>query len=119
MMKVIALVYRKPGVSAEEFRRCWLETHAPLMLRVVPGLLHYTQNVRTKSSGFPDDPDGISEMWFEDSDSVKDYLDWRQSPEARDLRVDEDCFQDSSRTRRYFVEEQVIKKAQQTTGLPG
>jgi uncharacterized protein (TIGR02118 family) len=117
-MKIVALVYRKAGISEKQFRTHWVEKHGPLMVRIVPGMVHYTQNVPIDKPGLGDDADGISELWFDDIDALKDYLDWRETPEARELRVDEDLFEDVPRTRRYVVEEYVFKQPPSST-LPG
>lgn len=118
-MKIIALVYRKEGVSREQFMSYWMNTHGQLMLQIAPGLLHYTQNAAMATTGDnPDDPDGISELWFEDLVALQDYLTWRDTPDALELRSDEDRFQDSRRTRRYVVEEHVFKRPA-PTNLPG
>ncbi len=119
MMKIIALVYRKPGTRSEQFLSYWLSTHGPLMLRLTPGLLHYTQNVPVQPTGSDDDADGISELWFDDMDALQDYLEWRDSPEAAELRQDEERFQDTRRTRRYIVEEHVFKLPGPRGALPG
>jgi len=120
MMKIVALVYRKAGMSAKQFQSYWVEKHGPLMVRTVPGILHYTQNVPDEKPGQSDDADGIAELWFEDIDALHDYLDWRETADAQELRRDEDVFQDVSRTRRYVVEEHTFKQPQSTTtSLPG
>jgi uncharacterized protein (TIGR02118 family) len=117
--KIVALVYRKAGMSSKQFQSYWVEKHGPLMVRVVPGILHYTQNVPVETPGLPDDADGIAELWFEDMDALRDYLDWRSSKDALELRRDEDVFQDVGRTRRYIVEERVFKQQTTMTSLPG
>lgn len=118
-MKIVALVYRKPGMSSKQFQSYWVEKHGPLMVQTIPGILHYTQNVPVEKPGLQDDADGIAELWFEDIDALHDYLDWRQTRDAQELRKDEDVFQDVGRTRRYIVEERVFKQQTTTTSLPG
>ena len=120
MTKIVAIVYRKKGMSRKQFHSYWVEKHGPLFVRTVPGILHYTQNVPVEWPGLEDDVDGVSEMWFEDIDDVHDYLEWRETAAAQVLRRDEDTFQDTGRTRRYIVEEHVFKQPQTTaTNLPG
>lgn len=119
MVKIIALIYRKAGVSREQFVSYWMNTHGSLMLQMAPDLLHYTQNVPMEATGDnPEDPDGVSELWFEDMGTLQDYLTWRDTTNALELRRDEDRFQDSRRTRRYVVEEHVFKRPA-PTNLPG
>ncbi len=116
--KIVALVYRKAGINRDQFLSYWMNTHGPLMLQMAPGLLHYTQNVPNEAGANPEDPDGISELWFEDMDALQDYLSWRDTSDAAELRLDEDRFQDTQRTRTYVVEEHVFKRPA-PTNLPG
>ncbi len=110
MIKVIALVYRKKGISNKQFLSYWLDKHGPLAVEHIPGVLHYTQNHPIASPGFEDDADGIVEMWFEDMDAYEDYMEWRNSGEAQVMRESEDKFLDEARTHRYVVDEHVFKK---------
>ncbi len=118
LTKIIALIYRKAGVSREQFLSYWMNTHGPLMLQMAPGLLHYTQNVPMTTADNPEEPDGVAELWFEDMDALEEYLTWRNTTDAAELRTDEDLFQDSRLTRRYVVEEHVFKRPA-PTNLPG
>ncbi|MGH9048509.1 MAG: EthD domain-containing protein [Acidimicrobiia bacterium] len=45
MEKVVFLFGRKPGVGTEEFRRHYLDVHAPLALRSMQGLHRYVVNL--------------------------------------------------------------------------
>lgn len=119
MTKIVALVYRKTGMSSKQFQSYWVEKHGPLLVRTVPGILHYTQNVPIEKPGLEDDADGIAELWFEDLEDVHEYLEWRETDDAQALRRDEDMFQDVHKTRRYIVEEHVFKQQTTTTSLPG
>ena len=71
MVKMIALLTRKEGLSHEDFVRHWVETHAPLA-RGVPGILRYVQSHIVGEQTRPDIPttavdvDGIAELWFDD-----------------------------------------------------
>jgi uncharacterized protein (TIGR02118 family) len=64
MIKVMALMKRKEGLSHEEFRK-WLMDEHVAFARKLPGMRKYTCNVlRTET---PDAPfDGVSEMYFDD-----------------------------------------------------
>lgn len=118
MMKIVALVYRKKGISQKQFRSYWVDRHGPFLVTTVPDLLHYTQNVPVESPGEEDDADGIAELWFEDMDALQDYLEWRETESAQELRRDENSFQDVTRMRRYIVEEHAFKR-QRTSTVPG
>jgi len=108
MIKLIAPVYRKPGLSDEEFYKYWKEKHGPLVTNIVPGLRRYVQNHPIKIPGHKYEADGFAESWWDDLDAYKSWLAWRQSDEAKPLVDDEEKFMDRSRISRYIVEEHVI-----------
>lgn len=64
-MKAIILLTRREGDTVEDFRRWWLEEHAPLA-RELPGLRKLIFNVVESDSEL----DGVSELWF---DSLADF----------------------------------------------
>jgi uncharacterized protein (TIGR02118 family) len=64
-LKAIILLTRREGDTPEDFRRWWLEEHAPLA-RELPGLRKLVFNV----VGGEADYDGVSELWF---DSVEEF----------------------------------------------
>ena len=64
-MKAIILLTRREGDTPEEFRRWWLEEHAPLA-RELPGLRKLVFNVVESEANL----DGVSELWF---DSVEEF----------------------------------------------
>lgn len=64
-MKAIILLTRREGDTVEEFRRWWLEEHAPLA-RELPGLRKLVFNVVESDAPH----DGVSELWF---DSLEDF----------------------------------------------
>ena len=69
MVKGIALLKRKPGLSPEEFRRHYEEVHAPLVRRLLPCIKRYVRNYVTvrpfPSSGGEVEFDCVTEQWFE------------------------------------------------------
>ena len=68
MIKGIALVVRKAGLSAEAFHRHWREVHAPLALRIHQ-IRRYVQCHRKPLAvpGFDNVPySGVAEVWFDD-----------------------------------------------------
>lgn len=73
MIKSLSLLTRKPGMTAEAFRKVWLEEHAP-MVRAVPGVHRYVLSFPLAEPTRPDVPtlglekpiDAIAELWFDD-----------------------------------------------------
>ena len=73
MFKAIILLTRGADQSPEDFRRWWLEEHAPLA-RQLPGLRGLVFNLvsvdlntdaTTPPGGSPLPYDGVSELWFD------------------------------------------------------
>lgn len=71
MIKSLSLLTRKPGMSAEAFRKVWLEEHAP-MVRSVPEVRRYVLSFPLAEPSRPDVPtlpvtvDAIAELWYDD-----------------------------------------------------
>jgi uncharacterized protein (TIGR02118 family) len=74
MIKLIALLKRKPGMSREEFKRRWLFEHTKLS-SIMPGLIQYRINVATEEQpdGVGAEPlfDGSAELWWESLEAMK------------------------------------------------
>jgi uncharacterized protein (TIGR02118 family) len=76
MIKMIALLTRKEGLSHEEFVRHWVEAHAPLA-HGVPGIRRYVQSHIVGEQTRPDiattavEVDGIAELWFDDETALE------------------------------------------------
>ena len=106
MIKSLTFLKKKPGMTQEAFLRYWKETHGPLAAKVVPGLRKYVQSHPVP--GFESDIDGIVELWWESPESLKYYLSWRQTEEAKELKEDEEKFVDTSQWVRFVAEEHLI-----------
>ena len=66
MIKLVALVRRRPDLDPEAFRDYWLKMHAPLAA-AIPGMRGYRINIAGDSGTQPPAPyDGSAEIWFED-----------------------------------------------------
>ena len=66
MIKLIALVRKKAGMSTQAFRDHWINTHAPLA-RKIPGMRGYRINIADEPGDMPQAPyDGSAEIWFDD-----------------------------------------------------
>jgi len=108
MIKSFTIGRRKPGLSMEEYLRYLKEQHGPLVAKVIPGVRKYVQNHPLVLPGFEFENDNISEMWWDDVASLQNYLNWRQSDEAKVLIEDEKKFSDPSRRIRFFAVEHII-----------
>jgi uncharacterized protein (TIGR02118 family) len=74
VIKLIALLKRKAGISREEFNRRWLNDHTRLSTKI-PGVLGYRINLATarQPGGVGVEPpyDGTAEMWWESIDDME------------------------------------------------
>lgn len=78
MIKLIALVKKKPSMTTAQFRDYWVGTHAPLA-RKIPGMRGYRINVADDPGGMAAAPyDGSAEIWFDDRAAMEAGL---SSPE--------------------------------------
>ena len=67
MVKLVCLINRPEGASAEQFRGWWLGHHAAVAAKL-PGLLRYTISTAVR----PDAPyDGVAELWFADEPTME------------------------------------------------
>jgi uncharacterized protein (TIGR02118 family) len=90
MVKIVATLHRKAGMTSEAFEQHWRERH-PAYVLPLPGIRGYRQNVaisHRKQWPF----DGVAELWF---DSVSDVAAAFASPEADEMRIDETRFLES------------------------
>lgn len=76
MIKMIALLKRKPDLSHDEFLDHWINVHGPLA-RGIPGIRRYvqshivTEQQRADIEDISLKVDGIAELWFDSADSMK------------------------------------------------
>lgn len=77
MVKLIALLKRKPGISMEEFERRWVEEHAKLSTQI-PGIRGYRINIalpqQPEGTGEPI-YDGTAELWFDSVEAMEEAFD--------------------------------------------
>jgi len=106
VFKAIILLTRGADQTPEDFRRWWLEDHAPLA-RQLPGLRGLTFNLASPGlNGDAELPyDGVSELWFDSREAF-------DAAYATDLgkRVASDSLQHVSGRLRLFVEEHVQER---------
>lgn len=82
MLKLIFTGRKLPGQSMEEFRRYYLDHHAPLFLRTVPAVRKYTINFSIERSDKENPFDFITEIWWDDLDAVRRFY---KSDEYRNI----------------------------------
>lgn len=74
MVKLIALLKRKPGMGKEKFARRWLTEHTKLSTKI-PGVRGYRINIATdrQPEGTGDEPiyDGTAEMWWDSIEAME------------------------------------------------
>jgi uncharacterized protein (TIGR02118 family) len=102
MLKFMVVLYRRPDLSPQEFRRHLSEVHGPLAQKL-PGLRKYVQNYvcddpERKHPGW----DAIIELYFESREAMERA--W-SSPEGKSSDADLSLFADLKRTTWSVVEE--------------
>jgi len=72
MIKLIALLKRKPHISLEEFERRWAEQHTVISGQI-PGLRGYRLNIATPRQQAHDVApyDGTAELWFDSVEAME------------------------------------------------
>lgn len=74
MVKLIALLKRKPGISQEEFARRWLTEHTKLSTKI-PGVRGYRINIATdrQPADTGNEPiyDGTAELWWDSIEAME------------------------------------------------
>ena len=109
MIKVFALLPKKPDLSDNEFHRHWREVHAPLVLKNST-ITRYIQSHRLPQPfpGFPTDIPyaGVAELWFADLDTALAQLGSTQYLE--NARLDEPNFLDASGPQFVFSRENIV-----------
>jgi len=78
MIKLIALLKRKPGLTREEFKRRWLEEHI-LLSSKMPGLCGYRVNIavdhQPDGDGVEPIYDGTAELWWDSIETMEAAFD--------------------------------------------
>jgi len=104
MVKIV-LLYRRPELSAENFRRYWHERHRPLLERL-PGLRRLVLNdVLPGPDGAPATCDGIAEDWFDSPEAMQAAF---ASAAGQAVAADAATFLDLSRLQLLVVDEREV-----------
>jgi uncharacterized protein (TIGR02118 family) len=71
MIKVLAVLHKRPDMSREEFVRYWREVHAPLAGRM-EGVRRYVINPTLEAFAMGEPSfDGVAELWFDDASAAR------------------------------------------------
>ncbi|ABP64579.1 Ethyl tert-butyl ether degradation EthD (plasmid) [Novosphingobium aromaticivorans DSM 12444] len=111
MIKAIALLRRKQGLSREQFIAYYETRHAPLIRSLLPGIEDYRRNYVDRTGAFESgiaaiDFDSVTEMRFASRASYDAFLAQAADPEiARLIADDEENVFDRSATRMFVVDE--------------
>ena len=108
MVKLVAFLKRKPGISPEEFARRWVGRHAPMAAKL-PGLRGYRINIATprQPEGTGPDPvyDGTAELWWDSIEAMEKAFATEQGERAG---ADADEFS-SVRLHLYTTEHVIVR----------
>ncbi len=111
MIKAIALLRCRAGLSRAEFMAYYETRHAPLIRSLFPEIVAYTRNYVDRSGAFdsaaaPIDFDSVTEMRFADRASYDRFLARAAEPDvARTIAEDEEQVFDRAATRMMVVDE--------------
>jgi len=74
MVKLVALLKRRPGITEAEFARRWVQDHTKLASQL-PGLRGYRINIATTQQPAGTGPeviyDGTAELWWESIEAME------------------------------------------------
>ncbi len=73
LIKLILLGKKDPDKTMEEFKKYYLERHAPLVKKTVPHIKRYVINFALERPGKSNPVDFITELWWDDIDSVRKF----------------------------------------------
>lgn len=108
MVKLFAVLRRRPGMTVEEFRSHWRDRHGPLIAgtpELARHLVRYEQHVRHRPDALSgtDGVDGVAEQWFR---SIDDFVGFISEPAYAELVApDERRFLDVERIEFVICEE--------------
>lgn len=101
MRKLVNLLVRKEGMTAEEFETYWFEEHAPLA-DSLDGIRKYTTSVPSDQDRAA--YDGIAELYLEEGVTVADVF---ETPAGERIQEDTANFLDNEASELLIVDETV------------
>jgi uncharacterized protein (TIGR02118 family) len=112
MLKTIALLKKKPGLSKADFIAYYETRHSVLIRQLLPGIVGYRRNFLDLEGAFvfpgaqPLDFDVVTELWFESAEAYAAAMARAAEPDiARQIAQDEENLFDRAATRMFVVEE--------------
>jgi hypothetical protein len=120
MIKMVVEVWKKPGMTDEQFRERWLVEHGNLVKKHAKamGFLRYIQSHKLPSPdidefargrGWKPSPDGITEVWWESKAAMEAALSSPEGQAASKLfQEDEEKFCDSPKLSAFLATEETI-----------
>ena len=108
MIKGIALLKRKLGLTPAEFRQQFEEVHAPLEVSLFPSIRKYVRNYVTgvPNQGDPEPEfDCIAEHWYDDMEGFQEMVDIAAGDARYALGHSGKVFLDMNKNVYFFVEE--------------
>jgi len=112
MIKTIALLKCKAGLSREDFIRYYETRHAPLILSIAPQVCDYRRNFLVMAGAIlapglaAPDFDVVTELWYPDRAAFEAAMAaFTDAVNAQRIAADEENLFDRSRTRFFVVEE--------------
>lgn len=111
MVKLFAVLRRRPGMSVDEFVRHWRDVHGPLIASepaLARHIVRYEQHVRHRPDALSgtDGIDGVAVQWF---NSVDDFVGFISEPAYAELIApDEGRFLDLDRLEFVITEEPTV-----------
>lgn len=87
MYKVVGLLKRPEGVQMEDFRRWWLEAHAPKVMKWKDATRYCVNLCTTDDQRY----DGMAETWFETKQDMDNAFAPVEGQTERNRRLSGDC----------------------------
>lgn len=116
MIKLIALLKKKPGMSREDFIAYYEMRHAPLALQLTAMGHDYRRNyprtvrVEGRETDAAPEYDVITEVWFEDRRAYETFAASMREPDVRaQIVADEERFLDRAASKIFIVDEYITE----------
>lgn len=109
MIKAIALLKRKSGLSREDFVEHYEAVHVPLIMKHSTGVVKYVRNFVVSDGATEPDYDCITELWYEDMEAFTSTVSVWGTEVGQVIIEDENSFIDRSKIVFFMVDERATK----------